>query len=370
MLTTDCISEQPNGWSFLLGVCTTNGALIRFPSSHSYQQMGTIQSLITEYANSLAALTGNDFQAEVCARLQTFIAGFQTVPAKPMGDAGLDAIADHGRRAYCCYGPEHDAFKTAKKREDGIVDKFSTDLRRIYELDLVKGSLVLAESPEMKTILPTGRKIEQIELLVNWFESHRIIGPILTVVELCQKASKCRYARKNATVVIAGPKDLASRYAIDEVTITRARQRVFLQAVHAKSQTMDVGSILKFDQKRDTLKLIVPGQAGQIDQLWDSLLSFWRMSLAFEQELADTLPNLHRDLEANRSRILQRVMTLMIGVGEPWKQLDQATKIATEILAKDFDKLYGSLIDDVSSGEIARLIGECPIGWEKQVPNV
>ena len=354
----------------LLAICTRNSALLTFLDNHSSEEMATIQSLVVEYAASLEALTGDDFEAEVCARLQMFIAGFQTVPAKPMGDAGLDAIADHGKKAYCCYGPEHDAFKTPKKRTDAIVNKFCSDLRRIYELDIKDGSLVIAESPEMATILPAGRQIENIELIVNWFESHRVIGPILTAVEKYQEASKCRYAAKEAKVVVVGPKDLANRYAVDEVTITRARQRIFLQKVQAKSQTIVVVSTAKFDEKKDILKLILPGKDTQIDQLWNCLHSSWRMSLAFEQELADTLPNLHRDLEANRARILQRVLTLMINSKEPWTELDNATKIATEILEKNFDKLYGALVDDVSSGEIARLIGECPIGWEKQVPIV
>jgi hypothetical protein len=364
------IAKRRKGFFGALIICTSIGALLTYLDFQFFREMPTIQSLIAEYAASLAALSGDDFQAEVCARLQMFIAGFQTVPAKPQGDAGLDAIADHGRRAYCCYGPEHDVFKTPKKRVDAIVTKFSSDLRRIYELDLEKGLLVFSESPEMPTILPDGRQIEHIELLVNWFESHRVIGPILTAAEVYQKASKCRYATKDAKVVVVGPKDLANRYAVDEITITRARQRVFLQKVQAKAQTVVVGSTAKFDEKKDALKQIIPGKEAQIDQLWETLQSCWRMSLAFEQELADTLPNLHRDLETNRSRILKRVLTLMINTAEPWTQLDNATQIATEILQKDFDRLYGALIEDVSSGEIARLIGECPIGWEKQVPLV
>ena len=53
-------------------------------------------SLVQEYFESLAALSGNDFQAEVCARLQSVILSFQTVPAKPHGDAGLDAFSHEG----------------------------------------------------------------------------------------------------------------------------------------------------------------------------------------------------------------------------------------------------------------------------------
>ena len=171
--------------------CTKIGALLPFPRPTTRLKMATSQSLIEEYAQSLAALSGNDFQAEVCARLQTFIIGFQNVPAKPQGDAGLDAFSDRGERAYCCYGPERDEFKTNKQRENAIINKFKGDLRRLYEVDFEKEVLQVSESPEMATILPKDRKIKQIELLVNWFESHRILNPILSAAEEYQKVSKC-----------------------------------------------------------------------------------------------------------------------------------------------------------------------------------
>jgi hypothetical protein len=332
--------------------------------------MAKIESLIDEYAHSLAALSGNDFQTEVCARLQTFIIGFQNVPAKPYGDAGLDAFSDHGERGYCCYGLERDDFKSNKKQEDSIIDKFKADLRRLYEVEFKNKVLQVSESPEMATILPDGRRIKQVELMVTWFESHRILNPILSAAAEYEKSSKCRYVAENATVIVVGPKDLANRYAVDEVTITRARQRIFLQKIQMKAETITLGSTAKFDFKMETLKEINPGQATQIDRLQHEMQSAWRMALAFEQELDDTLPNLHRDLEANRSRILKRVLMLMSGSSKPWAELGQATQIAADVLQKDFEKLYGTLIEDLSSGEIARLIGECPIGWEKPVAIV
>ena len=348
--------------------CTNIGALLLFRHSTIRLKMATIQSLIDEYAQSLAALTGNAFQAEVCARLQTFIIGFQTVPSKPFGDAGLDAFSEHGERGYCCYGPEPDEFKTNGQRVNGIVDKFSSDLRRLYELSFEKKTLQVKESPEMASILPDGRKIKQIELLVNWFESHRVINPILSAAAKYEKVSECRYVENNAAVIVVGPKDLANRYAIDEVTIARARQRVFLHKVMIKAETVALGSTEKFDLKIAALKEISPANQEQIDMLGCELQKAWRMALAFEQELDETLPNLHRDLEANRGRILKRVLMLMIGSPTPWTELGQATKIAFEILQNDFEKLYGMLVEDLSSGEIARLIGECPVGWEKPVP--
>lgn len=347
--------------------CTRTSALLPFQRREIRQRMATIQSLIDEYAQSLAALSGNDFQAEVCARLQSVIIGFQNVPAKPHGDAGLDAFSHHGEHGYCCYGPEQDNFKSNKKREDAIVDKFKADLRRLFELEFESKLLKVSESPEMATILPDGRKMNHIELLVNWFESHRILNPILSAAAEYGTVSKCRYVEQTVTVVVVGPKDLANRYAIDEVTIARARQRVFIQKVQQKAETVILGSTEKFDLKMLALKEINPTQVDAIDVLWRELQACWRMDLAFEQELGDTLPNLHRDLESNRARILTRVLMLMVSSDKPWAELGRATQIASEILQKDFEKLYGMLIEDLSSGEIARLIGECPVGWEKPV---
>jgi len=55
----------------------------------------------------------------------------------------------------------------------------------------------------------------------------------------------------------------------------------------------------------------------------------------------------------------------MVSSSKPWTELHNATKIAFEILDADFGNLYGMLIRDISSGEIARLVGECPVGWER-----
>ena len=108
-----------------------------------------------------------------------------------------------------------------------------------------------------------------------------------------------------------------------------------------------------------------PDRAETIDALWLQLQSSWRMALAFDQELDDTLPNLHRDLEANRSRILQKVLMWMLSSPAPWEQLLRSTEFATEILRKDFDALFGTIVEDLSNGEVARLVGECPIGWKR-----
>jgi hypothetical protein len=142
-----------------------------------------------------------------------------------------------------------------------------------------------------------------------------------------------------------------------------------VQKVEKKAEQVALGSTEKFEKKMADLKEILPGKDEAIDSLRIELQAAWRKSLAFEQELGDTIPALHRELEANRARILTKVSMVMVGSDKPWAELKHATEIASEVLKKDFDKLFGMLIEDVSSGEIARLIGECPVGWEKPVKH-
>ena len=132
-------------------------------------------SLFEEYAERLAELSGIEFQDEVCARLYHSILGFQTVPSKPQGDAGLDGFSHGGKHGYCCYGLENNPLATNKQRENAIVKKFKSDLRRLFELEPKNKKLVHTESPEMSKILPKGTKLEYIELIANWFDSHRVL---------------------------------------------------------------------------------------------------------------------------------------------------------------------------------------------------
>lgn len=322
-------------------------------------------SLVQEYAQSLAALTGDEFQYEVCARLQTAILGFQTIPAKPHGDAGLDGFSHNGQRGYCCYGPEHDEFKTTKQRENAIVDKFKGDLRRVCELDFEKKKLVCIESPEMATILPDGCKLIHISLLVNWFESHRLLNPLFSAFDDYKTVSACRYVDAGASLNLLGPKELANAYAVDERTLLRAQQRMFAKNVQQTAQSVTISDPKDFDSKMSTLREIRPDQVPAINGLAEQFRTDWKISLAFERELDETIPTLHRLLEENRRRILREVSQLIIGSPEPWKELGKASGIAKDILDRDFGKLCGAIVHDVSSGEIARLIGECPVGWVK-----
>ena len=114
------------------------------------------------------------------------------------------------------------------------------------------------------------------------------------------------------------------------------------------------------------LRELRPDQVAAIDRLADGLMLKWRTALAFENSLNENMPTLHRLLEAARSRIVMRVSELMLSSHQPWTQLATAESTAHALLEPDFGQLYGTLVGDVASGEIARLIGECPIGWKSR----
>lgn len=329
-------------------------------------------SLAESYARLLAGLEGDAFQAEVCARLTSVIVGFQTIPATPHGDGGLDGVSHAFTHGYCCYGPEYKAAKTNRERVDDIVGKFADDLRKLFELDTNGKKLVHKDNDELGTILPKREKLVLLELIVNWFEDHRILGRIGAAFAACKKASRCRYVDQTAQWAIFGPKQIASRYAVDEFTIARVQQSSFIERVQEAAQTVQtvpIGHAKDFDRKLAILREIRPEQILAIDVMAENFRSNWRTALALERELGDTVPTLHHALELGRQQIATRVTTLMRGSNEPWTQLDRASEIATQILNRDFGAAYGTLVPTVATGEVARLIGECPVGWEKGAPQ-
>lgn len=320
-------------------------------------------SIIEQYAELLASFEGQTFQDEVCARLAAVIAGFQPIPARPQGDGGLDAFSHGGRRGYCCYGLEHDAFKTSNERATAMVDKFAADLRRLLEVDTRgQSSLWHKENKELGEILPAGVRLERIDLIANWFGNSKIAGRILTRLSRYSQFSNCRFVCPDVAVRVLGPKELANEHAVDESTLARATIRTFMVRIQERAAVVSVPQN-DFDRKMSSLERMRPESSGTLATLAESLRDAWRMALAFEYELGDTLPDQHRALEHGRAQIRRRITQMALAVLTPWDLLRAAPSEISSILRSHFGESYGPLVDDIANGEAARLIGECPIDW-------
>ncbi|MDX2089782.1 MAG: hypothetical protein SFX73_18140 [Kofleriaceae bacterium] len=323
-----------------------------------------------DFLRIMRSLEKQDFEDEVCGFLQRCITDFQTVPANPHGDAGLDGHSHGQTVAYCCYGPEEATKSHAGKLKAAIVNKFRDDLRKLFELD-TQGSgkaakLVHCETAEMKTILAAGKKIGTVRLVVSVFDSHQILAPLNEAFSDYLKASKCRYVAKKATMTIWGPKQLALNGAVDDLVIARLQQReIVLRVANTLSKpTPLITPTSDFDEKFDWIAAQKKGQPDSVARLRDWFRKQWSKAVAVENDFANNAPNLHSALAQAREEATSDADLVSGTTSTPQALLI----VMREKLAQRLEQHLGArfpadLRSKLVDGEIARLIGECPVDW-------
>jgi hypothetical protein len=315
----------------------------------------------------LGCLEKDAFETEVCARLSTFISDFQRIPRKPSGDGGLDGLSHGQTTAYCCYGPEQEPFKTnTKGLKDDVVQKFTGDLRKLFELEHQgKAKLVKKINVEIATILAPGRKIKLIRLVVSWFESHRVIGPLNASLDKYKAVSDCSYVDPNAQLTVWGPQDLSTQCAVDDYTLWRVEQQALITKVE---QAVAAGTLapraVDFEAKFDDLCLRKADRKSAIEGLRSYFRSSWGAALTLDNELAATSVRMHRLLEEAR---IQAAVSARLKSATSLGPEDLIEKMR-EIMVKRFFDLFGEnglgpMTGRVADGEVGGLIGDCPIEW-------
>lgn len=319
----------------------------------------------TVYQQILGTLEGNDFQDEVCARLQGHITDFQRIPPKPSGDGGLDGLSHGQERAYCCYGPEQDPVKLKKSTlKDDIVSKFSADLRKIFELTIVDRKLQVSPNEELGTIFGDGNKIKHVYLIVSWFETHRVVGPLNTAFSRYKKVSQHRFIDASATMSIWGPKDLASRAEVDDQTLFRIENRGLLGRVrNASADSIPAGATGDFDAKFSDLRERQPEKAAQVDALARDLRQAWAAAIALDNQLAATSVGLHEALENARRDAATAARIHSMGAGTPDQLMLEVQRNVVAQLGQNFGQKLGGMTTTIATGVVASLIGECPLDW-------
>jgi hypothetical protein len=323
-----------------------------------------------DFLRIMRSLEKQDFEDEVCGFLQRCITDFQTVPANPHGDAGLDGHSHGQTVAYCCYGPEEATKSHAGKLKAAIVNKFRDDLRKLFELD-TQGSgkaakLVHCETVEMKTILAPGKKLGTVRLIVSVFDSHQILAPLNQAFEDFLKASKCRYVAKKATMTIWGPKQLALTGAVDDLVIARLEQReIVMRVANALSgPTPLITPTSDFDAKFDWIEAQKKAQPDAVARMRDWFRKRWSKAVAVENDFANNAPNLHQALAQARDEAASDADLASGTMSTPQALLT----LMREKLAQRLEQHLGArfpadLRNQLVDGEIARLIGECPVDW-------
>ncbi len=330
-------------------------------------------SLIDTYVKVLSELEEAAFQAAVVQRLLVALSNFQTVPSYPAGDGGLDGHSHKGQRAYCCYGLKYDAAKTPFQRAKQLAKKFSDDLARLFEVENEgRAKLVHKENVALASIfgsVPASTdRISHITLIANWFENHAALGSIAENKEQYANASQCRWVAPDVDVVLRGPKEFVDQYGVDEATMMWLTHKNLFNKMDSDAEVVALPQGPTFDLKMTSAEDLLPDSRDEVKAVARDLRVDWQRAIVFEQELSDRVPDLHAALERGRRQLLMRVR--VHPTNSPWEAITRAQDFAESIFSDDFSAIYGkSIVRDLSSGEVARLVGACPIDWKVKAPS-
>ena len=323
-----------------------------------------------DFVRIMRSLERQEFEDEVCGFLQRCITDFQTVPANPHGDAGLDGHSHAQTVGYCCYGPEEVTKSHAGKLKTAVVDKFRDDLRKIFELDTQgrgkAAKLVHCETAEMKTILAPGKKLGVLRLIVSVFDSHQILAPLNQAFAEYIKASKLRYVEAKAKMTIWGPKQLALNGAVDDLVIARLEHREVVRRVTntLSGPTPLITPTSDFDEKFDWIDAQKKAKPDAVQRMRNLFRKRWSSAVAVDNDLANNAPSLHAALAQAREEAAADADLASGTASSPQALLERmreklAQRLEQHLGARFPAELRNQLVD----GEIARLIGECPVDW-------
>lgn len=332
-------------------------------------------TIADDYAAKLARLSGDPFQSEVVKTLQrTFTGnGFQRIPDKPQGDGGLDGLS-HGRtRAYCCYGLELDhgpgTLPAALRKK--IVDKFKSDLRRLFELESKSSKLVPVANESLASVLGDApkSKLNTIILITNIFEDKRLIGDLGTAFEKYKKASAKRFVHAKCELVIWGPLDFANNSTVDEQTLLRVEHPALfdvLEAVDERAKSHEPPNQDRFNQKFDELAGKLPSaREDAVAALRATFKEGWSRSILLNQELSTALPDIHQEFERVRKTAATNAHLASSKAGtDPFTLIEKArTGLSDRMAVLVNGGLPAATRDSLVEAETGRLIGECPLDW-------
>jgi hypothetical protein len=318
---------------------------------------------LEDFKRHLSALTGKEFEGAICAHLQASIHSFKRI-SDDDGDGGVDGVSHNGEHGYCCYGPEFDSSTKSNDRVNAIVDKFKKDMCRLFEFQSM-GSLFDTPNVELAAVLPVGVRMRNIFFLTTWASDKRIYNRLLGAFLKYRASSECRFVDREANMTVMGPEDIAVAYAITEATLAHLEQGRLLERVAQIAGTLAPIASMDFDQKMEILRRIRPDRPEAVNRFAADARRGWQMSLALEQNLADISTTLHAALENARVEIGSHVAAEMIATDRPWERLNAFSSFAKTQIASALGVDYEAIAMNAGYGEIARLIGECTIGWQE-----
>lgn len=326
-----------------------------------------------DYARRLAKLIGKAFEREVVVAFQQTSLGFQRVPDRTKGDGGLDGVSHGFTVGYCCYGldlqPGPGTIPTRVRSK--IVKKFTSDLLRIGELKKVKKKLVHFPNDELPKVFgkTPGAKLGAIRLISNVFQDKALIGDLKDVFSEIVKCTSGKFVSKKCELAIWGPEDVANNTSVNEHFLLRLEHPELFDAIEAAKEAGDTPAVAQsdFDAKFNALGAVLPTGTASVEVLRKTFRKAWNRSIVLNERLAASTPDLHRRFERIRGQAATAAVLASVApgadpvaliVGSQQKLLERLAEVNSGGIPPE-DR------QDLAEAETGRLIGECPLNWQK-----
>jgi hypothetical protein len=147
----------------------------------------------------------------------------------------------------------------------------------------------------------------------------------------------------------------------------RAQHQALL--AEAKAAAANPGStpatLGAFDEKFDYLLTLAPQRKEAIERLRSYFRKEWATALELDRRLAETSVQLHELLDDARTQASVTADLRSSASTSPFQLLDEMRTEMRATLGSVFGARLDPLAPTLTDGEIARLIGECPVDWRK-----
>ncbi|WP_147443650.1 hypothetical protein [Corallococcus sicarius] len=317
-----------------------------------------------ECARRLALLEGDDFEVAITGLLANNHQDFQSIPAAPQGDGGLDGLAENFTVGYCCYGIENIDTLAPKAVAKKTLDKFKADLMRILEFNPKKPKkLIPHPNTTLSKVFPAKTKLKHIYLVVNSFKSNTVIGPLNTWFAAIKPNSPCTYMEPACTITIEGPHEITNRLTVTPSYQARLESSLLSKMLNQPTAPTTAPSDLSgFDDKMNVLASV--SNPVRVQALRNNFHQQWLSQLGMLEELNNNHPQAHKRIFATIEAIREEVIVKFLSA-TPQNLADRLMVFETDLA----DRLHTEIPLPKQDAQrfarrvTAQLVGECDIDW-------
>lgn len=185
--------------------------------------------------------------------------------------------------------------------------------------------------------------------------------------------SSRRYVSDECELTILGPRDLALEAGVDEQTLFHLENPAFHALFEETSEDEEAflaeNAVEDFQAKFDYLAPLGSSsvQAKRVNSLRSAYHRAWMKSIVRDTHIANSFPEVHRKIERIRATVVTDAhRESMRNIENAAELISRVESAVRERIEREFgEQLPEYILRDLGEGELARLIGTCPLDWRQ-----